>query len=102
MIKWGRLRPAPSCPFLLLTHSMRYIASMSPNAKKLLERVSSWPDEDVAELEEMAREIEARRAGVYVLSDEEWAELQDGIAQADRREFVSDDVVAEADKRHGI
>jgi hypothetical protein len=75
---------------------------MSPNAKRLLERVSSWPDEDVPELEEIAREIESRRTGVYTLSDEEWTDLQDGIAQADRREFISDDVVAEADKRHGI
>jgi hypothetical protein len=75
---------------------------MSPNAKKLLDRLSSWPDEDLAELEEIAREIEARRTGVYALTDEEWADLQEGIAQADRREFVPDDVVAEADKRHGI
>jgi hypothetical protein len=75
---------------------------MSQIAKNLLERVASWPAEDVAELEETAREIEARRTGVYVLSDEEWADLQEGIAQADRKEFVSDEVVAEADKRHGI
>ena len=81
---------------------MRYIPPMSPSAKKLLERVSYWPDEDVAELEEFAREIEARRTGVYALSDTEWAELQEGIAQADRGELVPDDVVAEADKRHGI
>jgi hypothetical protein len=72
---------------------------MSPSARKLLERVASWPDEDVAELEEIAREIEARRTGVYVLSDEEWADLQEGLAEADRGELVADDV---ADKRHGI
>src|SRR6266852_2504802 len=79
-----------------------YIVRMSPNAKKLLERVSSWPEEDIAELEEIAREIEARRSGVYDLTAEEWADLQEGIAQADRREFVPDDVVAKANKRHGI
>jgi hypothetical protein len=49
------------------------------------------------ELAEYAREIEARRTGVYVLSDGEWADLQEGIAQADRGEFVPDDVVATAD-----
>jgi predicted transcriptional regulator len=75
---------------------------MSPNAKKLLDRLSSWPEDDIAELEEMAREIEARRTGVYALSDEEWTDLQEGIAQADRGEFVPDDVVAKANKRHGI
>jgi len=75
---------------------------MSEIAKSLLDRVASWPAEDVAELEEAARDIEARRTEVYVLSDEEWADLQEGIAEADRREFVSDEVVAEADKRRDI
>jgi hypothetical protein len=75
---------------------------MSPATKTLLEQVSSWPQQDQDELAEYAREIEARRTGVYVLSDEEWAALQEGIAQADRREFVSDEVVAKADKRHGV
>jgi hypothetical protein len=75
---------------------------MSPLAKNLIDRVASWPDEDVAELDELAREIEARRTGVYVVSDAEWAELQERIAEANRRELVPDEIVAEADKRHGI
>jgi hypothetical protein len=75
---------------------------MTPLAKNLLERVASWPDEDVAELNELAREIESRRTGVYIISDDEWADLQEGVSQADRKEFVSDEVIAEADKRHGI
>ena len=49
-----------------------------------------------------AREIQARRTGVYVMSDEERAAVRRGVAQADRGEFVSDEVVAEADKRHGL
>jgi hypothetical protein len=36
---------------------------------------------------------------VYVISDDEWADLQEGLAQADRREFVSDEVIAAANKR---
>jgi hypothetical protein len=75
---------------------------MTPLAKNLLDRVASWPDEDVAELNELAREIESRRTGVYIISDDEWADLQEGVSQADRKEFVSDQVIAEADKRHGI
>jgi hypothetical protein len=75
---------------------------MTPLAKNLLDRVASWPDEDVAELNELAREIESRRTGVYMISDDEWADLQEGVSQADRKEFVSDEVIAEADKRHGI
>jgi len=73
---------------------------MTPRTKALLEQVASWPEQDQDELAEYARE--ARRTGVYVLSDEEWADLQEGIAQADRGEFVPDDVVAKADKRHGV
>jgi hypothetical protein len=44
---------------------------MSPSTKKLLERVESWPSEDQDELAEYAREIEARRTGVYRASPEE-------------------------------
>jgi hypothetical protein len=75
---------------------------MTPLAKNLVDRLASWPDEDVAELNELAREIESRRTGVYIISDGEWADLQEGVSQADRKEFVSDAVIAEADKRHGI
>jgi predicted transcriptional regulator len=75
---------------------------MSPLTKKLMDRVASWPDEDVAELDELAREIEARRTGVYVINDAEWADLQESLREADRGEFVSDEIVEQANKRHGI
>ncbi len=73
---------------------------------KILETVmrqaERWPLEDQEELAEHAREIEARRTGVYVTSDAERAAIREGLAQADRGEFVPDEVVAEADKRHGL
>jgi predicted transcriptional regulator len=81
--------------------SGRIFISMTPATKTILEQVADWPQQDQDELAEYAREIEARRSGIYVLSDEEWADLQEGIAQADRGEFVPDEVVANADKRHG-
>jgi hypothetical protein len=43
---------------------------------------------------------QARRTGIYVMSDDERAAVAKGIAQADRGEFVPDDVFAEADKRY--
>ncbi len=70
--------------------------------KQLIAQAESWPEADQVELAEYAREIEARRTGVYVMSDEERAAVRKGLAQADRGEFVSDDVVAEADKRHDL
>ncbi len=44
---------------------------MTPTTKKLLEQVESWPPEDQEELAEYAREIEARRTGVYHATREE-------------------------------
>jgi hypothetical protein len=41
------------------------VTSVTQAMRKLLERVESWPQEDQEELVEYAREIEARRSGVY-------------------------------------
>ena len=62
----------------------------------------TWPEADQLELAEYAREIQARRTGLYIMSDEERAAVRRGLAEADRGEFVPDEVVAEADKRHGL
>jgi hypothetical protein len=71
---------------------------MSQSTKDVLERVRSWPVEDQEELAEVAREIEARRTGVYVLADEEKA----AIEAARRSGVASDADVAAFWKRHGI
>ena len=68
--------------------------------KEMIEHAATWPQEDQEELAEYAREIEARRTGVYTMSDQERAAVGRGLAQADRGEFVSDQLIAEADKRH--
>ena len=68
--------------------------------KEMLEHAATWPVEDQNDLAEYAREIEARRTGVYTMSDDERAAVGRGLAEADRGEFVADEVVAEADKRH--
>jgi hypothetical protein len=70
--------------------------------KDVMEHAATWPREDQEELAEYAREIEARRTGLYTLSDEERISVEKGIAQADRGEFVSDELVSEADKHHGL
>lgn len=69
--------------------------------KDVMERAAIWSREDQEELAEHAREIEARRTGVYVMSDDEREAVAKGLAQADRGEFVSDAAVAEADTRYG-
>jgi hypothetical protein len=69
-----------------------YIIRMSPVTKKLLEQIDSWPAEDRDELLEHAREIEARRTGVYHASPEELA----AIDQAERSGIATDDEVEAA------
>ena len=70
------------------------------NAQRLLEHAETWPREDQDELAEYACEIEARRTGIYAMSDDERAAVDKGLAEADQGKFVSDEVVAEADKHH--
>ena len=76
----------------------RYIFVMSPAVKSILEQVASWPAEDQEELSELAREIEARRSGVYRLSDEERA----AIDASRRGPLASDDEVEAFWKRRGL
>ena len=71
---------------------------MSPVAKTILEKVARWPEEDQEELAELAREIEARRTGVYVLSEDERA----AIADARKGTFASDADMAAFWKHHRL
>jgi site-specific DNA-adenine methylase len=71
---------------------------MNQAAKDILQKVAGWPDEDQQELAELAREIEARRTGVYVLSEPEQA----AIADARRGAFASDEDAAAFWTRHGL
>ena len=70
--------------------------------KDVIEQAETWPLQDQEELAEYASEIQARRTGVYIMNDEERAAVRRELAQADRGEFVADEVVAEADKRHDL
>jgi hypothetical protein len=68
----------------------------------VLEGVRSWPLEDQEELAELAREIEARRTGVYVMTDEERGAIRQGLDEAKRGEFVPDDEMNAFWKRCGV
>jgi len=68
----------------------------------VLESVRSWPEQDQEELVELAREIEARRSGVYIMSDAERAAVQEGLDQARRGEFVLDDEMDAFWKKYGV
>lgn len=73
---------------------------MNKILQEVFEHAANWPREDQEELAEYAREIEARRTGVYTMSDDERAAVRMGLTEADRGEFVPDDLVAKAEKRY--
>jgi hypothetical protein len=79
---------------------MWYDDRMNRLLKEVIEHAETWPLEDQEELAEYAREIETRRTGVYTMSDQERVAVGKGLAEADRGQFVSEERVAEADKRH--
>lgn len=57
----------------------------------VLESVRSWPEQDQEELAELAREIEARRKGIYVMTGDE----RDAIARS-RLSDIASEAEAEA------
>jgi hypothetical protein len=75
---------------------------MATTAKQLLERIVSWPPEDQEELAELAREIEARRSGIYEPSPEEEEAIREGIAQLDRGEWIDEEEMKAFWKRCGV
>jgi hypothetical protein len=63
---------------------------MTKTARQLLQRVASWPEEDVETLEAFARHIEARRTGEYHPSHDELRAIDEAIAELDRGEVASE------------
>jgi predicted transcriptional regulator len=73
---------------------------MTTGTKKLFEKIQSWPPEDQEELVEVAREIEARRTGLYLLSDEERFAVREGLDAAKHGEFAPDEEMEEFYRLH--
>ena len=55
--------------------------------------MAAWPQEDQDELAEIAADIEARRTGVYRLSDDERRAVEQGLADARAGRFASDEEI---------
>ncbi|MBI1867533.1 MAG: hypothetical protein HYS06_04465 [Methylocystis sp.] len=65
---------------------------------EVLQRVETWPQEDQEALAEYAREIEARRTGLYRLTDDERA----AIKKARESKLIPDEEMGAYWKRHGV
>lgn len=80
---------------------MGYDAFMNAALKQMLPAIKAWPAEDQAALAEVAREIESQRTGIYVMTPDEESAVDEGLAQADRGEFVSPEKMAALWKKFG-
>jgi hypothetical protein len=69
---------------------------MSNKAKRLFERVATWPDEDLERLEDAARQIEAWRSGQYEASEEELRAIDEAIAELDHGQVATAEEVEAA------
>jgi predicted transcriptional regulator len=76
-------------------------------------RMSKLLDQAIAKVHELAEEDQdaiavavlsmvAADASTFPIDAETRAAIREGLAQAERGEFVDDQIVADADKRHGI
>jgi predicted transcriptional regulator len=66
----------------------------------VLDRVRTWPPERQEDAVRVLLQMEAAGTEVYVLSDDERAAIEEGMAQARRGEFATDDEVAAAFNRY--
>jgi hypothetical protein len=77
------------------------MSGVSRQLREVLIRAETWPAALQEEAVQALLALEAEGTGVFHITDEMWADMQQGLAQAERREFVSDEDVAKADKRLG-
>ena len=65
-------------------------------------KVRTLPDEDQDALAALLLAATRADASAVPLDESTRSAIREGLAQAERGEFVPDEVVAESDKRHGI
>ena len=70
---------------------------MTSKLREVLARVKTWPKKVQDNALQSLLIIEARHIHTYLLSAEEWDELQEPVAQADHGEFAPGEIVQEAD-----
>ena len=74
---------------------------MTKLLEKAIAKARALPEEDQDALAALLLSLTRADASAVPLDEATRAAIREGLAQAERGEFVSDDVVAESDKRHG-
>ena len=75
---------------------------MTKLLSEMFEKVKTWPASRQEDAALMLQEMERQGTEIYHLSDEERAAVQEGLAQADRGEFASDEEVAAVYAKYGL
>jgi hypothetical protein len=78
------------------------MGAMTKLLERAIEKVRELPAKDQDALANALLSITGEETAVVHLDDGTRAAVEEGLAQAERGELVPDEVVAEADKRHGI
>jgi predicted transcriptional regulator len=78
------------------------MGAMTKLLEQAIEKIRELPAKDQDALANALLSIAGEETAVVHLDDETRAAIEEGLAQAERGEFVPDEIVAEADKRHGI
>ena len=68
--------------------------------ERVLERVRTWPADRREDAMQILLEMEKQDLGVYRMSDEERADIEDALAEMERGEVASDEEVAAVFQRH--
>ena len=63
--------------------------------KEILNRVLTWPRERRADAAEMLLALEAHEGEFYAPDEDEWAAIEQGLAQVERGDFVADAEITE-------
>ena len=73
---------------------------MNDLVETLLERVADWPEEAQAELVKSIVDIETKHFGVYKLSDDERAAIEQALEEMRQGKFATDEEVAAVFNRY--
>lgn len=70
--------------------------------EKAIGKVRELPEEEQEAVAAVMLQMAGAEAPVVRLDAETRAAIREGLRQAERGEFVADEIVAEANKRHGL
>ena len=87
---------------MLATRQCGILMFMTKLLEHAIAKARELPDEEQDALAAIILSVAGADASGFPIDHETEAAIREGLAQAERGEFVSDEIVAESNKRHGI